>query len=51
MSLLNCYRSILIKPVNLLIYLIHFLTEVARYSEKDAKNSASNIFLPKKTWK
>jgi N utilization substance protein B len=25
----------------LLIYLIHFLTEVARYSEKDAKNRAS----------
>ena len=26
---------------NLLIYLIHFLTEVARYSEKDARNRAS----------
>ena len=25
----------------LLVYLIHFLTEVARYSEKDAKNRAS----------
>lgn len=26
---------------NLLIYLIHFITEVARYSEKDARNRAS----------
>ena len=26
---------------NLLIYLVHFLTEVARYSEKDARNRAS----------